>query len=1592
MALQWTLGHEFEHVTEKNQTPAQARLREFIWNGFTEQGKRAFFEGFLDYGVGSYSVAMADPATYSAQLSKLKKEMLAEFMGARFTDKTWLAQMAKQKPNLFGAFIKDWLATLDNMIASLKSYIGIDQDSRKNVDKYLKDLKAAKAAAMELAISWAEKNPKLAQGTGADTAIQKSQKFDEDIDLDFMQELQAELDQEQAQDAPDESVSDDQIEMHGLQAEDAFPELYWEKKAGGLLRTTIPGLYTADGTASIQLEPEGKGLFGGMMRGTWIGPANTETVGYATLDGAKAFVHRYVASKELRDRKFDLLSTVTPTEKKKLVQAWKKFNQAAGVRRYAQADKNLPMKAIAQQMGITKNYDVRISNEVMDSDARTVVVEFTNLAKDHLGEQQMAILELNKVDGKWLGTANTSGLIRGGMGAAVYQMFSEYAASRDITIHPDHSLSGVNTYRRSEQMLSAAMRLDKSNVMVPHPVQRLYGFNNEAKTPKEHDDNIARMLLAGLRNARELVPDVDGLTYEPETGEFFDDIGKLANEDVEEILHTTDARAFGMGRSTLARAVLAKMILNGEELEAKSFREPVLYSERDHDVEVQLSMEYKPGFSTGVMTGMNTEMDSDAQKAYLQDMHKALSSNVPSVRSLLGWGKRRYHETVTGGAWKALSGWSIQATLSLPNGIIDEQTEHEINFFLATHGMLTAQEAMASHLPTFGAKGVGVEFNLGGKKLSAEQFEEVYASVMHEFKNYSIPPIPSKDGLRFLNYTGLKQDEFVRKLVNAIGETSVAEIWDKAKDEYDTRRAAKNQGQDDGLDSGMQRGSPDLSRKSGNDDLSAFTNEGIRQFSHVGPYIENDWRAGENGYRELIVKSWEYLKGIPGSKMPQTLEALNKYLDTQQENADGVNQFYAEEFGLSKPTLSKEERATGVKENYEFPPRNTFKTVRARNAFFKNPDGSLMTLYHGGTPIEELEQRSGISLFASTAPSYGNAAAKMAAEFGEDDATPVVYPLNVIVQRPFDWRISSHRDSIKMTSYPKGVTEKSFQKKLKQGDFETIESPEFVAAAKLAGFDAVLVRDESVFSGFLNVGVFDIRDVMFAIAPIPPKYDYAEALAAKWPRMRRFNLARDGILHEVEQQAEDGIEAASVLRLIAHTGFRVGGNPGLSGKHEAFGATTLKPEHVKIDGDTISFDFIGKAGVPQKHSIVNPKIARDLEKRMGRDRLFDVNDRGMRKFLKAITAGSDFKIHDFRTWVATDAAKKVIEAHPAPTDAQEFAVIYKLAIQAAASKIGDTTAVTEQSYVDPNLFDGIRKTSGVLASVGKGDGQHEAIDTTGVSGPDESAVSAIQRSERDSTEGGRPGAGSYPRDSATVRAAIHFGKQTGLSYLSGSSSGTGIKGAEQERLQNSSDPRIKRRVYFYLPVEGGIPQPEIGLGGAVYEADIDGLYDFRTAEKPIRGAGNDFETALLDQGYRGYIAPEQGTIVILNEDVPVRGIGGISDHKVIKRNIERIVPKNVTRVEGSELVRKPEPVEMSQLANPGKQAKIREAAPSFRLEYGYIRVRANEAPAADQAIAEFSPTFRFGELQRSARDVPPATRRELERRRDIMKRLRACLG
>lgn len=142
----------------------------------------------------------------------------------------------------------------------------------------------------------------------------------------------------------------------------------------------------------------------------------------------------------------------------------------------------------------------------------------------------------------------------------------------------------------------------------------------------------------------------------------------------------------------------------------------------------------------------------------------------------------------------------------------------------------------------------------------------------------------------------------------------------------------------------------------------------------------------------------------------------------------------------------------------------------------------------------------------------------------------------------------------------------------------------------------------------------------------------------------------------------------------------------------------------------------------------------------------------------------------------------------------------------------------------------------------------------------------------------RPGDRSGRPGSVEV-VGIHYGNAR-VPMLSGSRYGTGIKGEERHRLAYA-DPRLRRRIYFYIGQEGWpLPPPEEGLGPWVYRARLSNLYEsgvspaleYERSQNPDVQANN-FELAVIEAGYDGYVHRGAGVAVVLNRDVPVELLG-----------------------------------------------------------------------------------------------------------------------
>ena len=144
-------------------------------------------------------------------------------------------------------------------------------------------------------------------------------------------------------------------------------------------------------------------------------------------------------------------------------------------------------------------------------------------------------------------------------------------------------------------------------------------------------------------------------------------------------------------------------------------------------------------------------------------------------------------------------------------------------------------------------------------------------------------------------------------------------------------------------------------------------------------------------------------------------------------------------------------------------------------------------------------------------------------------------------------------------------------------------------------------------------------------------------------------------------------------------------------------------------------------------------------------------------------------------------------------------------------------------------------------------------------------------------EAGRSGLPSYgeAREGAISVVGRHYSPRV-QTALNSAYYGTGLRGAEGSRLRESKDSRISSRIYFYVDTGNGI-RPESGVGRFAHEVQLNNIYDPATRLIPPQGNANAFESAVIDAGFDGYIAPfGRGAAVVLlgpkHDYVPVQSL------------------------------------------------------------------------------------------------------------------------
>lgn len=241
-------------------------------------------------------------------------------------------------------------------------------------------------------------------------------------------------------------------------------------------------------------------------------------------------------------------------------------------------------------------------------------------------------------------------------------------------------------------------------------------------------------------------------------------------------------------------------------------------------------------------------------------------------------------------------------------------------------------------------------------------------------------------------------------------------------------------------------------------------------------------------------------------------------------------------------------------------------------------------------------------------------------------------------------------------------------------------------------------------------GDIDTHPVMTWISPTTGyrvhSYTKARMDAQKEKKYARLENLTDEEVEHIKAKCHDDIlspetdettkESAAIISIIAQTGLRPGSMGGfLQTKNR--GVITLSKDNIKIDGDKITLNFVGKSYQDNTAEIKDGTLAHYLETRTKNDTdfIFDVSNKNVENYYHKTLKMDKFKIKDLRTYTAGKVAREFLENDPAspppvPTKSSEIKKMVKSKLKRAfeyvSKKLNNTPAMAKNSYVNPAII------------------------------------------------------------------------------------------------------------------------------------------------------------------------------------------------------------------------------------------------------------------------------------------------------------------
>ncbi len=202
------------------------------------------------------------------------------------------------------------------------------------------------------------------------------------------------------------------------------------------------------------------------------------------------------------------------------------------------------------------------------------------------------------------------------------------------------------------------------------------------------------------------------------------------------------------------------------------------------------------------------------------------------------------------------------------------------------------------------------------------------------------------------------------------------------------------------------------------------------------------------------------------------------------------------------------------------------------------------------------------------------------------------------------------------------------------------------------------------------------------------KFSGLVAFARSLPGLRRrveLDLRRRGMPRERV--------IASIVWLLDKSLIRIG-NDAYAQENRTFGLTTLRSRHLKVEGDSLRFAFVGKSGREWRLRLNHRRVAaviRTIQELPGQ-RLFqyvdvdgkrrDIHSQDVNDYIRGVL-GDDFTSKHFRTWGATVAAAHLLAGTAVPRSPRERAKVLNGAVDVIAKLLRNTRAVCRSGYIHP---------------------------------------------------------------------------------------------------------------------------------------------------------------------------------------------------------------------------------------------------------------------------------------------------------------------